>query len=77
MANNIEFIQEYHFDCDSPWKIEFTNMLLGLDNEDLIDMVMDAQRPDDWEGDYTDKGEWKAMKSKQLLKTKLREWKFL
>lgn len=78
MSNiNFEFQQEYHFDCDTKWKIEYVDILMTLTNRELLDEVLQRQVPDDYDGCFTEEASWKAKKSKMVLISKLEKINFL
>lgn len=51
------------------WKLDFLNdFFMSLDIQDLFDSTIEAQHPDDWDGMYTTRGEWKRDISIKIFK---------
>lgn len=69
----VEFIQELHYNCDEKYKKEFVDEMLAItENEMFLDRVFSEAQPDDFDGDFSTEGKWKAKKAKEILKYKLK-----
>lgn len=49
------------------WRIEYTEKLKALPTDQLLVEAFDCQAPDDYDGCFTDKGDWYREESRRLL----------
>ena len=53
---------------------EYVEALEALNNRELFYAFIDAQVPDDWDGGFTPRGQWRAEQAEEILMERLADW---
>ena len=59
------------------WKIDYLERLRTFSNEELLDEYTDLAGGDDYDGCYTERGEWQYIEVEKELRKRLTEIGFL
>lgn len=61
----------------APWAVESYKRLLALDNQQLFDEMLDLQRSDEYDGEYSEQQVWMGLFSRSIFWTRLQEAGFI
>ena len=56
------------------WQQDIIDYCANISNEDLLEEVISSAAGDDWDGEFTDQGQWGFNYAKSLLYERLADW---